>query len=66
MRVAGRLAASVLEMIGDHVAPGITTEDLDRRCHEFIVNDLASASRPAQLLATPPASRRFRSRSARP
>ena len=40
MRTAGRLAASVLEMIGEHVAPGVTTEDLDRICHDFIVDEL--------------------------
>ncbi len=38
MRVAGRLAAEVLEMIGDHVRPGVTTEELDRICHDYIVN----------------------------
>ncbi len=37
MRVAGRLAAEVLEMIEPHVQPGITTEELDRICHEYIV-----------------------------
>jgi len=38
MRVAGRLAAEVLEMIGEHVRPGVTTEELDRICHDYIVN----------------------------
>ena len=38
MRVAGRLAAEVLDMIGEHVVPGVTTEELDRLCHDFIVN----------------------------
>src|SRR3990167_8370431 len=38
MRVAGRLAADVLEMIGEHVKPGVTTEELDRLCHDYIVN----------------------------
>jgi len=38
MRVAGRLAADVLEMIGDHVRPGVSTEELDRICHAYIVN----------------------------
>lgn len=38
MRVAGALAAQVLDMIESHVAPGITTEELDRLCHEHIVN----------------------------
>ncbi|NVK21100.1 MAG: type I methionyl aminopeptidase [Kangiellaceae bacterium] len=37
MRVAGRLAAEVLEMIGGHVKKGVTTEELDRICHEHIV-----------------------------
>jgi methionine aminopeptidase type I len=36
MRVAGRLAADVLDMIGDYVKPGITTGELDRICHEYI------------------------------
>ena len=38
MRVAGRLAAEVLEMIGEHVKPGVTTDELDRICHDYIVN----------------------------
>lgn len=38
MRVAGRLAAEVLDMIGPHVQPGVTTEELDRICHDHIVN----------------------------
>ncbi len=38
MRVAGRLAAEVLEMIEEHVKPGVTTEELDRLCHDYIVN----------------------------
>jgi Methionine aminopeptidase len=40
MRIAGKLASSVLEMIGEHVKVGITTEELDQICHSFIVNDL--------------------------
>ncbi|GAB6041466.1 type I methionyl aminopeptidase [Endothiovibrio diazotrophicus] len=38
MRVAGRLAAEVLEMIAPHVKPGVTTEELDRLCHHHIVD----------------------------
>ncbi len=38
MRVAGRLAAEVLEMIGPRVRPGVTTDELDRICHDYIVN----------------------------
>ena len=40
MRVAGRMVAEVLDMIGEYVQPGVTTEELDRRCHDFIVNEL--------------------------
>lgn len=36
MRVAGRLAAEVLEMIEPHVVAGVTTEALNRICHEYI------------------------------
>ena len=38
MRVAGRLAAEVLDMIGPFVKPGVTTEELDRICNDHIVN----------------------------
>ncbi|MFN9959114.1 MAG: type I methionyl aminopeptidase, partial [bacterium] len=38
MRVACRLAAEVLEMIEPHVVPGVATEELDRLCHDYIVN----------------------------
>ena len=36
MRVAGKLAADVLEMITPYVVPGVTTEELDDRCLEYI------------------------------
>ncbi|MCG5515244.1 MULTISPECIES: type I methionyl aminopeptidase [Ectothiorhodospira] len=38
MRVAGRMAAEVLEMITPHVQAGITTGELDELCHHHIVN----------------------------
>ncbi len=38
MRVAGRLAADVLDMITPHVVPGVTTDELNDRCHDYIVN----------------------------
>ncbi len=37
MRVAGRLASEVLEMIEEHVVPGVTTGLLDEICHNYIV-----------------------------
>jgi len=39
MRVAGRLAADVLHMIREHVKPGVTTDKLDKICHDYIVNE---------------------------
>ena len=36
MRTAGRLAAEVLDMIGDYVKPGVTTDELNRICHDYI------------------------------
>lgn len=38
MRRAGRLAAETLDMIIPHVVPGVTTDALDRLCHDFIVD----------------------------
>jgi len=36
-RRSGALAADVLRMISEHVKPGVTTDDLDRLCHDYIV-----------------------------
>ena len=36
MRVAGRLAADALQEVGRHVAPGVTTDELDRIGHEYL------------------------------
>ena len=38
MRVAGRLAAEVLQVVAPYVKPGVSTEELDRICHDHIVN----------------------------
>jgi methionyl aminopeptidase len=38
MRVAGRLASEVLDMLTSHVKAGVTTEELDRLAHDHIVN----------------------------
>jgi len=46
MRVAGQLAAQVLKMIEPHVLPGVATDQLDRICHDYIVNDLAAIPAP--------------------
>lgn len=46
MRVAGQLAAEVLEMIGPHVVPGISTGELDRICHRYIVEEQKAIPAP--------------------
>lgn len=38
MRIAGRLAAEVLDYIAPFVVPGVTTGELDRLCHDYMVN----------------------------
>ncbi len=38
MRVAGRLAADVLQVVAPHVQAGVSTAELDRVCHDHIVN----------------------------
>lgn len=46
MRVAGRLAAEVLTMIEPHVKPGITTDELDQICHNYIINEQQAIPAP--------------------
>jgi methionyl aminopeptidase len=53
MRVAGRQAASVLDMIGEHVKAGISTDQLDQICHEFIVDELQAIPAPLNYRGFP-------------
>lgn len=53
MREAGRLAASVLEMIGPHIRAGVTTGEIDRVCHEFIVEALDCVPAPLNYTNSP-------------
>ncbi|WP_045223345.1 type I methionyl aminopeptidase [Methyloterricola oryzae] len=53
MRVAGRLAAEVLEMIEPYVVPGVTTEELDRICHDYIVNTQQAIPAPLNYKGFP-------------
>lgn len=46
MRKAGRLAAETLDMIAEHVQPGVTTDELNTLCHDFTV---AHGAQPAPL-----------------
>jgi len=52
MRVAGRLGAEVLDFVTPHVKPGATTEELDRLCHDYMVN--VQHTIPAPLHYAPP------------
>lgn len=53
MRVAGRLAAQVLEMITPYVKAGISTNELDRICHDFIVNEQHAIPAPLNYKGYP-------------
>jgi len=53
MRRAGQAAATVLAMIREHVVPGVTTAELDQRCHDFIVNELGGVPAPLNYRGFP-------------
>ena len=57
MRLAGRLAAEVLDFITPHVRPGVTTGQLDQLCHDYIVN--IQGAIPAPLNYAPPGHRPY-------
>ncbi len=46
MRIAGQLAGEVLTMIAPHVKAGITTDELDTICHNYIVNEQQAIPAP--------------------
>ena len=52
MRVAGRLASEVLDFIGPHIKAGMTTDEVDRLCHEYMVD--VQQTIPAPLNYAPP------------
>jgi methionyl aminopeptidase len=53
MRQAGRLAAQVLDMIGEHVQPGVSTDELDAICHEYITGELGAIPAPLNYRGFP-------------
>ena len=57
MRIAGRLGGEVLDFITPHVKPGITTAELDRLCHDYMVN--VQGTVPAPLNYAPPGYKPF-------
>ena len=52
MRIAGRLASEVLDFIEPHVKPNVTTDAIDRLCHDYMVN--VQKTIPAPLNYAPP------------
>lgn len=53
MRIAGRAAAEVLDYITPHVLPGVTTDALDKLCHDYIVNVLGAVPAPLNYRGFP-------------
>ena len=53
MRVAGQLAARVLDMVRPHVVAGITTGELDQICHDYITRDLDAIPAPLNYKGFP-------------
>lgn len=53
MRIAGRLAAEVLHMVKPYVRDGVTTEELDCICHEYIVNEQQAIPAPLNYKGFP-------------
>jgi methionyl aminopeptidase len=53
MRVAGRLAADVLDIIGEHVVPGVTTDELNDICHRYITETQQAVPAPLNYKGFP-------------
>ena len=53
MRVAGRLAADVLDMIGEHVRPGVTTDEINSICHRYITEVQGAVPAPLNYRGFP-------------
>jgi len=53
MRVAGRLASDVLDMIGDYVKPGVTTNEINDICHRFITEKQGAVPAPLNYRGFP-------------
>ncbi len=53
MRVVGRLASQVLDMIGEHVVPGVTTDQLNTICHKYITEEQNAIPAPLNYRGFP-------------
>jgi len=53
MRTAGKLASEVLDMIEEHVKAGVTTDELNTICHDYIVNEQEAIPAPLNYRGFP-------------
>ena len=53
MRIAGRLASEVLDMIEEHVQAGVTTDELNTICHDYMVNEQGAIPAPLNYRGFP-------------
>ena len=53
MREAGRMAADLLDFIAPHIVPGVTTEELDKLCHDYQVNEQKTVPAPLNYRGFP-------------
>ena len=53
MRVAGSLASQVLQMIEPHVKAGVSTQEINDICHDYIVNTLEAVPAPLNYKGFP-------------
>ncbi len=53
MRIAGKLAADVLEMIAPYVVAGVSTNELDKICHDYMVNEQHTIPAPLNYKGFP-------------
>lgn len=53
MREAGRMAADLLDFIAPHIVPGVTTDELDKLCHDYQVNEQKTVPAPLNYRGFP-------------
>ena len=53
IRIAAQLAAQVLVMVEPHVKPGVTTDELNTLCHDYMVNELGTVPAPLNYRGYP-------------
>ncbi|SMG62768.1 methionine aminopeptidase, type I [methanotrophic bacterial endosymbiont of Bathymodiolus sp.] len=53
MRIAGKLAADVLEFIEPYIVPGVTTNEIDQLCHDYIITQQDAIPAPLNYRGFP-------------